>query len=234
MESTRDSRSPMTPKPDPLIVFLAYDGMTMLDLIGPFEVLTMWPDATIRVAARKAGTVSPDSRSLPVIASHALADLPQPDIIVIPGGPWPTEVPKLNEEIAWLTRAAPACRQIFSVCTGSFLLAQAGLLRGRKATSHWAALSGLSVFGAEPVTARYVEDGNILTAAGVSAGIDAALALTARWIGEEMAKAIQLMIEYDPKPPFSSGSPASCEPEVLQFLQGEQGKKLTARSRRTP
>jgi transcriptional regulator GlxA family with amidase domain len=224
----------MTPKPDPLIVFLVYDGMTMLDLVGPFEVLTMWPDATIRVAAKKAGTISPDSRSLPVIASHALDNLPQPDIIVIPGGPWPTEIQKMTEEIAWLSRAAPACRQLFSVCTGSFLLAEAGLLRGRKATSHWAALSGLSAFGAEPITARYVEDGNILTAAGVSAGIDAALALTARWKGDVLAKAIQLMIEYDPKPPFHSGSPGTCEPEILQFMQSEEGRKLTARSNRTP
>ncbi|UPT62584.1 MAG: DJ-1/PfpI family protein [Hyphomonadaceae bacterium JAD_PAG50586_4] len=216
------------------IVFLSFDGMTLLDLVGPFEVLTMWPDATVRVAAARPGPIMPDSRSMPIIATHSLASITAADIVVVPGGPIPSEVRQLTEEVEWLRRLAPTCKRIFSVCTGAFLLAEAGLLEGRRATTHWATLEGLRAFGATPVRERWVYDGDILTAAGVSAGIDAALHLTSVERSELMARAIQLLIEYDPAPPAESGSPGKASQDVLAFLTGPEGGRLSERKLRQP
>lgn len=216
------------------IVFLTFDGMTLLDLVGPFEVLTMWPDADIRVAAIRPGQIMPDSRSMPIVATHALASIATPDIVVVPGGPVPSEVEQLTEEVEWLRRVAPNCRRLFSVCTGAFLLAEAGLLEGRRATTHWATLEGLHAFTATPVQERWVCDGSILTAAGVSAGIDAALHLTVLERGELLARCIQLLIEYDPAPPIDSGSLAKAGPDVTAFLMSDDGARLSERKLRQP
>ncbi|MBI1252155.1 MAG: DJ-1/PfpI family protein [Alphaproteobacteria bacterium] len=211
------------------IAFVAYDGMTLLDLVGPYEVLTLWPDAEAFVVAERAGVVTPDSRTLPVVASHAFADAPDADLIVVPGGPTPEEARRHNALHAWLKAAAPSARGVFSVCTGAFHLGEAGLLGGRRATTHWAALADLARFGATPQEARWVEDGVVLTSAGVSAGIDAALHLTARLYGEDLARAIQLMIEYDPSPPFDAGSPATAGAETMQSFAALLGPAIARR-----
>lgn len=216
------------------ITFLAYDGMTLLDLVGPFEVLTMWSDVDIRVAAVRAGPIAPDSRSMPIMATHDLSSIEASDIVVVPGGPMPDEVKTLVREIEWLRVVGPRCKHVFSVCTGAFLLAEAGMLSDRRATTHWATLDALRAFGATPVRDRWVRDGAILSAAGVSAGIDAALQLTMDERGETLAKAIQLLIEYEPSPPINCGSPEKAGAEVLAFLASDEGMRLSERKRRQP
>lgn len=211
------------------IVFVAYDGMTVLDLVGPYEVLSMWPDAEIVVAAQAAGVVMPDSRALPVVANATLADIDHADIVVVPGGPTPEEAAHQKDLHRWIARVAGQARCILSVCTGAFHLGGAGLLAGKKATTHWAVIDSLAPFGAVPQRARWVDEGAVVTAAGVSAGIDAALYLTARERSPELARAIQLMIEYDPAPPFGAEPlhAAATLADVVQLL----GPVMAARRR---
>lgn len=211
------------------IAFVAFDGMTLLDLVGPYEVLTLWPAVKPFVVAERAGVVTPDSRSLPVVASHAFAEAPHADLIVVPGGPTPEEARRHTALHAWLKETAPSARGVFSVCTGAFHLGEAGLLDGKRATTHWAALADLARFDATPQQARWVEDGAILTAAGVSAGIDAALHLTVRLHSEALARAIQLMLEYDPAPPFDAGSPATAGAETMQSFAALLGSAIARR-----
>lgn len=204
--------------PPTRIVFVAYDGMTLLDLVGPFEVLSLWPQAEVLVVAREAGVITPDSRALRVVASKRFADVDAADIVVVPGGPTPVEAKAHVELHAWLKRIQPTARCVMSVCTGAFLLAEAGLLAGKRATTHWATLGELAAFGAQPQQARWIDEGAIVTAAGVSAGIDAALYLTQRERGDDLARAIQLMIEYDPAPPCDAGSPESAGMETMASI----------------
>lgn len=214
----------------PLIAFAAYDGMTLLDLVGPFEVLSLWPDAETVVVARSAGVVTPDSRTLPVMASKSFAELEAADIVVVPGGPTP-EAAKAHVDLhLWLSAIQPRTKCVMSVCTGAFHLGEAGLLKGKRATTHWAAMDALAAFGAKPERARWVDEGSIVTAAGVSAGIDAALHLTRREQGEELARAIQLMIEYDPAPPFDAGSPEAAGPAIIGALGTLLGPAMAKRS----
>ncbi|MGZ6039285.1 MAG: DJ-1/PfpI family protein [Phenylobacterium sp.] len=215
------------------IVFVAYDDMTLLDFVGPFEVLTLWPDCVVKVAAAKAGVVSPDSRALPVLAPWSLAEIGDADLVIVPGGPGPEPLKARRDIIAWLAEIAPRTQHIVSICTGAFLLGEAGLLKGLKATTHWSVLAQLSSVGAEPVAARWVDEGRIVTAAGVSAGIDTALWLTAKLRGEALAKAIQLMIEYDPAPPFDTGAVSKAGPDVLASLALPGAPALVERSFRT-
>lgn len=211
------------------IVYVAYNGMTLLDLVGPYEVLSLWPDAETIVAAASAGVITPDSRVLPVVASAALADIEHADIVVVPGGPTPEEAAQQADLHRWLASVAGHARCIFSVCTGAFHLGGAGLLAGKRATTHWSVIEALSVFGAAPERARWVDEGAIVTAAGVSAGIDAALYLTERERGPDLARAIQLMIEYDPAPPFEAEAlhAASTVADAVQKL----GPVMAARRR---
>jgi transcriptional regulator GlxA family with amidase domain len=193
------------------VVIFLYEGMTVLDAIGPYEVFRLMPGVQVRFAAKKAGLVQPDSGIQMLNASYGIADIDAADILVIPGGN--VAVPIQDQEVLqWVNRLHQKTRWTTSVCVGSLILGAAGLLKGLQATSHWNVLDNLKFFGAEPRHERFVRQGKIITAAGVSAGIDMALSLVALEQGEDMAKTIQLLIEYDPHPPFQSGSPDKSSP----------------------
>ncbi len=188
------------------IAFVAYPGFTALDMIGPYEVLRNLPGAEVRFVWHEVGPITADSGVLVIGATHTLDETPSPDVILVPGGP-ATPVHARDEVLLeWLRRTSRTAAWTTSVCTGSVILAAAGLLKDRRATSHWSTVPALKAFGAIPVgDERIVREGNIVTAAGVSAGLDLALWLAGEIAGEGRAKAIQLAIEYDPQPPFDSG-----------------------------
>ncbi|MEB3981450.1 DJ-1/PfpI family protein [Mycobacterium sp. 663a-19] len=188
------------------IAFVAYPGFTALDMIGPYEVLRNLPGAEVRFVWHESGPITADSGVLVIGATHSLAETPSPDVILVPGGP-STPVHARDEALLdWLRRTHETASWTTSVCSGSVILAAAGLLEGRRATSHWLTVPTLKAFGATPVAdERIVREGNIVTCAGVSAGLDLALWLVGQIGGEGRAKAIQLAIEYDPQPPFESG-----------------------------
>jgi transcriptional regulator GlxA family with amidase domain len=197
------------------IAILLYEGFTALDAIGPYEVLRSVPGWEVEFVAEERGEVRTDSGVVGLTADRALAEVDQPEILLVPGGMGSREKMKDEELLAWLRRIDETTKWTTSVCTGSLLLAAAGLLEGKQATGHWAWLEPLRDFGADPVGGRYVEDGKVITAAGVSAGIDMALYLVGREVGTEVAQAIQLGIEYDPDPPFDAGSPQKAPPEIV-------------------
>jgi transcriptional regulator GlxA family with amidase domain len=199
------------------ICVLLYDRMTALDAVGPYEVLSRLPGADTVFVAERAGPVRVDTGRLSLVADAALADVPAPDLILVPGGPGAPTAPGPVHD--WLRAADETSTWTTSVCSGSLVLASAGLLTGRRATTHWTVLDRLASFGAVPVTERFVTDGKYVTAAGVSAGIDFALAMAAVIAGAEVAQAIQLVIEYDPAPPFDAGSPAKAPASVLAGLR---------------
>ena len=202
------------------ITILAYEGMTALDAVGPYEVLSRLPGASVHFVAERPGPVTMDTGRLTLVAETGLAEAPDPDLVLVPGG-WaaPTGPGPVRD---WLRAADAVSTWTTSVCTGSLTLASAGLLTGRRATSHWLALDRLPRFGAEPVPERVVIDGKYATAAGVSAGIDLALTLAARIAGPEMAQMIQLAVEYDPQPPFRSGSPSIARPGIVAALRANR------------
>jgi transcriptional regulator GlxA family with amidase domain len=199
---------------------LLYDGFTALDAIGPYEVLSRLPGARATFVAAEAGPVRTDNRMLSVCAECSLDELPAPEIVLVPGGPGEVAARAGGPALDWLRAAHETSTWTTSVCTGSLILAAAGLLDGRRATTHWLALDALTGLGAEAVSERVVFDGKIVTAAGVSAGIDMALALAAKIAGEQVAQAIQLGIEYDPQPPFDAGSPHKAPAEIVALLRG--------------
>lgn len=188
-----------------IIAALLYPGFTMLDLVGPIEVLSMIPDADVRIAAQEAGIVWPDNQAVPFTAPWRLADIERADVLLIPGGPGSMTVMQEADVLAEIVRLHAGTRFTASVCTGSLILAAAGLLAGLTATTHWTCLPVLESLGVRPVTERWVRHDRIITAAGVSAGIDMALELTALLTDERTARAAQLAVEYDPHPPFDSG-----------------------------
>ena len=200
------------------IAIVLYDRFTALDAIGPYEVLSRLPGASVTFVAAEPGPVVTDNGMLTVIAAEPLGAMHAPDIVLVPGGPGEVAARAGGEVLQWLAAVAPATTWMTSVCTGSLILAAAGLLDGRRATTHWLAMGELGRLGASPVAERVVFDGSTVTAAGVSAGIDMALALAARIAGPEVAQAIQLGIEYDPQPPFDAGSPAKAPKELVEFL----------------
>jgi putative intracellular protease/amidase len=188
------------------IAIVIYPGFTALDMIGPYEVLRNLPNAEVRFVWHQAGPITADSGVLVIGATHSLAQTPSPDVILVPGGA-STPVHARDEALLdWVRRAHRHASWTTSVCSGSVILAAAGLLEGKRATSHWLAIPLLKGFGAIPVTdERVVHQDNIVTSAGVSAGLDLALWLAGEIGGASRAKAIQLAIEYDPQPPFDSG-----------------------------
>lgn len=192
----------------PQIAFVTYPGFTALDLIGPYEVLQRVPGADVRFVWHKTGPVTADSGALVLAATHTFAETPTPDVVVVPGGSASVLVHARDRVLhEWLRDTGKTTTFTASVCAGSAILGAAGLLEGRRATSHWQTVPLLSSFGAEPVgTERVVVDGRIATSAGVSAGIDLALWLARELSTEKRARAIALAIEYDPQPPFDSGS----------------------------
>jgi transcriptional regulator GlxA family with amidase domain len=202
------------------IAVLLYDGFTALDAIGPYEVLSRLPSASLTFVAAEAGPVRSDNGMLTLVAGHSIEDITSPEIVLVPGGPGEVAARAGGSMLEWLGTAHQTSTWTTSVCTGSLILAAAGLLDGKRATSHWLALGELRRLGAEPISERVVFDGKIVTAAGVSAGIDMALALAARIAGEKVAQAIQLGIEYDPQPPFDAGSPQKAPTEIVAAARG--------------
>jgi putative intracellular protease/amidase len=201
------------------IAILLFDRLTALDAVGPYEVLSRIPGATVKFVAKEPGPKRTDVGSLALVADYALDQVPAPDIIVIPGGPGQTALMDDEPVLNWIRRAHETSKWTTSVCTGSLVLGAAGLLSGLKATSHWLAYDALRSLGAEAVSDRVASEGKIITAAGVSAGIDMALTLVARECGEDLARAIQLGIEYDPQPPFDAGSPEKAPAHIVERLK---------------
>ena len=188
------------------IAVVLYPGFTALDFIGPYDVLRNLPGSEVRFVWHEPGPVTADSGVLVVGATHSLDKTPSPEVIVVPGGMSTFEHAQDQKLLDWIRKAHESSVWTTSVCSGSLILAAAGLLRGRRATSHWMVVPMLRTFGVTPVDdARIVRAGRIVTAAGVSAGIDLGLWLAAEIGGEAQAKAIQLAIEYDPQPPFDAG-----------------------------
>ncbi|MEU9644797.1 DJ-1/PfpI family protein [Streptomyces sp. NPDC048188] len=209
------------------IAIVLFDRFTALDAVGPYETLGRLPDAETVFVAERTGPVRTDTGNLALTADRTLADVPSPDIIVVPGGPGQT--PQMENEtlLAWLRATDATSTWTTSVCTGSLLLAAAGLLEGRRATSHWLALDFLRRYGAEPTGQRVVTDGKYVTAAGVSSGIDMGLALLGRIAGDEHARAVQLLTEYDPQPPYDAGSPDKAPAHLVEEFRGRSRFVLT-------
>jgi transcriptional regulator GlxA family with amidase domain len=203
-----------------LIAIPLFDRFTALDAVGPFQVLVQLPAAKTLFLAERPRDVTDESGALTLRAEAAFADVPRPDIIVVPGGPGQAAHMGVDSPLReWLIAADQTSTWTTSVCTGSLILAGAGLLDGRRATTNWMAMDELARLGVTPVNQRYVFDGKYATAAGVSAGIDMALALTERIGGAEMAQRFQLGIEYDPQPPHNAGSPATAPAGIVAALR---------------
>jgi putative intracellular protease/amidase len=201
------------------IAIPVFDRFTALDAVGPYEVLSRLPDASVHFVAAEPGSYRTENRMLTLVAELALEDLSDPEVIVVPGGFGTRKLMSDETMLGWLRAAHQTSEWTTSVCTGSLLLAAAGILDGLEATTHWLQLDALGEHGARPVTRRVVQQGKVITAAGVSSGIDMALTLAARIAGNEYAQAIQLGIEYDPEPPFDSGSTAKAPPEIVELVR---------------
>lgn len=201
------------------IAILIFERLTALDAVGPYEVLSRLPEAEVTFVAPESGPKRTDTGRLALVADAAIEELPDPDVLLVPGGEGNRPLLRDERVLGWIRDAHEATSWTTSVCTGSFVLGAAGILDGKRATSHWAFRDRLRDFGATPVAERVVEDGKVITAGGVSAGIDMALTLAARIAGEDLAKGIQLGIEYDPDPPFDSGSPEKAPPELVEAVR---------------
>ena len=196
-----------------------YDRYTALDAIGPYEVLSRIPGADLKFVGTEAGPYKTDNGMLTMVAEASLDELPAPDILCVPGG-WGTREAMSDERLVdWIRRAHETSQWTTSVCTGSLLLGAAGVLEGLEATSHWLELETLAELGASPIERRVVRQGKVITSAGVSSGIDMALYLLGEISGEEFAQTIQLLIEYDPQPPFDAGSTSKAPPEIVERIR---------------
>ncbi len=200
------------------IAILLFDDITVLDAVGPYEVLSRIPGATVTWVASTPG-LKKAKGGLSLMADHHLDDVAHPQIILVPGGSGVDNVMKDPSVLQWIRTAHKTSLFTTAVCTGTLVLGAAGLLNGLRATTHWNYRERLAEFGAVAVSERVVRDGKIVTAAGVSAGIDMALRLVQWMAGDKAAQAIQLGIEYDPAPPFDSGSPEKAPPEVLEMVK---------------
>ncbi|MFD8524758.1 DJ-1/PfpI family protein [Streptomyces capillispiralis] len=209
------------------IAIVLFDRFTALDAVGPYETLGRLPDAETVFVAERTGPVRTDTGALAITADRTLADVPHPDIVVVPGGPGQTPQMGNDALLDWLRAADAASTWTTSVCTGSLLLAAAGLLEGRRATSHWLALDHLRRYGAEPTGERVVTDGKYVTAAGVSSGIDMGLTLLGRIAGDAHAQAVQLLTEYDPQPPYDAGSPRKAPAHLVEEFRSKSRFALT-------
>jgi cyclohexyl-isocyanide hydratase len=222
----------MIPHATPLhIGSLLFEGIDQIDLTGPFEVLSRIPNVTYRIYGKTAAPVR-DLKGLRLIPDAALAEAPPLDVLHVPGGFGQEALMEDTEVLGWIRQQAAGACHLFSVCTGALLCGAAGLLKGRRATTHWASLHLLPYFGAIPVNERVVIDGACVFAAGVTAGIDGALRLAAELRGNEAAQAIQLAMVYSPEPPFNSGTPETAPPVILQDAR-ESLRTITARREAT-
>jgi putative intracellular protease/amidase len=202
------------------IACLLFDQITLLDAVGPVEVLSRIPGATVEFVAKKKASLLSNKSRFRLAPDRLLEDMDAADIVVVPGGPGVRPLLEDARVLEWVRRVHRSSQWTASVCTGSLLLAAAGLLKGLPATSHWNALAELERYGAKAVGERVVVNGKIIMGAGVSAGIDMALTLASLAAGEAVARAIQLRIEYDPKPPFDAGAPDRVDEMVLELARG--------------
>lgn len=209
----------MNDSPKPFhIVFLLFDGITQLDFTGPAQFLARIPGAVVHTAAKRIQPIETDS-GFAILPNSDFADCPQADLLCVPGGFGTKDVIADAETLQFLRDQAAGAQYVTSVCTGSLALGAAGLLNGKRATSHWAYTALLERFGAIPEKARVVKDGNVITAGGVTSGIDFALTVVAEIAGQRLAESIQLSLEYDPHPPFNSGHPDVADPKTLALLR---------------
>jgi len=217
-----------------LIGMLIFPRLTQLDMTGPYEVLARLPNTKVHLISHSMAPVKTD-RGMEIVPTITYADCPQLDVVMVPGGPGQQDLMEDQAVLGFLQKQAGGVKYLTSVCTGSLVLGAAGLLKGKRATCHWAAIEHLKPLGAVPVSERVVIDGNIVTGAGVASGIDFALKLAAILEGEEVARQIQLQIEYDPDPPFDSGSLKSAKPELVAALRArlaalnEQRREVASR-----
>ena len=199
-----------------------YPGFTALDIVGPFQTMVDVPGVDAVFVAAEAGPVTDHTGRLAIVAAERFDAVTAPEVIVVPGGMVEPSGPD-DPVVQWIRAVHPTTTWTTSVCTGSLFLAAAGVLDGVDATGHWAAMDRLEALGACPTGSRVVERGKVVTAAGVSAGIDMGLTLVGRMFGDDMARAIQLAIEYDPQPPFDAGAPDKVEPELRELVRATLG-----------
>lgn len=211
-----------------VIGFLLFPRLTQLDLTGPYEVFASMPGAEVHLIARTRDPVRSDS-GLAILPTVAFGDCPPLDVIMVPGGPGQIEVMDDEETLSFLRRVAADCRLVTSVCTGSLVLAAAGLLQGYRATCHWASRDQLGLIGVEPVAERVVHDRDRFTGGGVTSGIDFALSVVAALTDAATAQTIQLQIEYNPQPPFDAGSPSTAPAAVVEKLRAAMAPMLARR-----
>ena len=201
------------------IAILLFDDVTALDAVGPYEVLNRLPGAEVLLVAADPGAKRTEDGALALVADRSLDDVGRADVLLVPGGVGTRALLDDEQLLGWIRAVHRSTRWTASVCTGSLLLAAAGVLTGLRATTHWLWRERLAELGAEPVPDRVVEEGKVMTAAGVSSGIDMALLLAAREAGDDVARAIQLSIEYDPQPPFDAGSPEKAPDALVEAVR---------------
>lgn len=207
------------------IAFVLFPHFTALDLVGPYNILAYGPDVSTHLVAASPTPVAADTGTLRFEPDRTFAELASADVVVVPGGPGWRRIAEMDELVEWLRVVDPSATYMASVCTGAFALAKAGLLRDRRATTHWATIEHLADFGATHAPQRVVFDGRYVTGAGVSAGIDMALALAGRLWGDRVAETIQLANEYDPRPPYATGNPATAPPDLVEELRARLGSE---------
>ena len=210
------------------IGLLLFPDVTQLDMTGPYEVFTKFPDAKVHVIWKSLNPITVGG-GMQIMPTTTLAECPQLDLICVPGGSGVNALLNDTDVLAFVQRQAERARYVTSVCTGALVLGAAGLLQGKRATTHWMSRDMLSAFGATPVANRVVIDGKVITGGGVTAGIDFALVVAAEAFGEETAKAIQLNIEYDPHPPFDAGTPERAGEALATRLQAASAKRQIER-----
>jgi cyclohexyl-isocyanide hydratase len=210
------------------IAMLIFPDMTNLDFAGPYEIFAKLPDCDVKVVWKDRAPVRTDGGLL-LLPTHALADCPQADLLFVPGGSGQIALMNDLAVVDWLAQVGRDARYVTSVCTGALLLGAAGLLDGYKATTHWMSMDLLSMFGAEPTPQRVVIDRNRITGGGVTAGIDFGFALAAILHGEELAQRYQLTLEYDPQPPFDTGSPARAPRKIVEQALARAAPMLARR-----
>jgi len=211
------------------IGLLLFPDITQLDMTGPYEVFTKFPETEVRLVWKTLEPVKAGG-GMRIIPDTTFADCPQLDLVCVPGGAGMNPLMEDAETLAFLRKQATGARYVTSVCTGALVLGAAGLLKGRRAATHWMSREMLSAFGATPVAERVVIDGNVITGGGVTAGIDFALRVAAEAFGEDLAKAIQLGIEYDPHPPFNAGSPENAGPAIADRARTSAAKRQAERA----